>query len=507
MHQGRGRSRGATIAAAAALSCLLAACAAVPPGTVTPARPIGSTTGTAPPGTAPTDTAPPGTAGPDATTAPESGSGPDAGPTAASPLPDGALGSTATQQGRGAKDAPEDAELVSLGEQLTAALASGDVEQWLALTTLQGEAEQQQRDWFAAVQAVPMDVREMHPTDIEEKNVFGDVDGPVVEFGFRHQVSGADTVPSVELYQLTLEREGVDGPFRVVEVGGSDGAYAAYPQLWDLGPVTVSQGEHVVLLTPDDEPEWAELLEELDSAAGAVLTAFPETEVQTMLVTAVDGTVLATLFGDSEEGALAGFTTPALASPTVQERAGLAELDTADGGEVTARIVLDADYVENELGYHGTIDGGDPLMRHEGTHLAMMLGVNGYPPAWVSEGFAGWFEVVGDQKVLDDTLRWYSVTLNAGGQPEGLPPVSRSEFFSDDADEVDRNYSDSAMVFAYMEQTHGYDATVAVGRQLHAMGLLDDEDEAIDAALVEHLGQSSAEFEQDWLDWTAELED
>ncbi|NLG21174.1 MAG: hypothetical protein GX555_07035, partial [Actinomycetales bacterium] len=90
---------------------------------------------------------------------------------------------------------PEDA--LALGEHLTEALASGDVEAWLERTDLDESAEQQQRDWFAGVQAVPMDLREMHPTFLVR--VDDGAGGALVRYAFRHQVTGVDAVPVIEL--------------------------------------------------------------------------------------------------------------------------------------------------------------------------------------------------------------------------------------------------------------------------------------------------------------------
>lgn len=474
-----------------AAGSLLAACAADVPGTVVPAAPPRPTVATGPstPTTGPTD-------GP--TTGPTDGptDGPTTDPTDGPP---GSLGSSATRSGRGSKDTYQDAELVSLGEDLTAALASGDVEQWLALTTLSGEPEQQQRDWFAAVEAVPMELREMHPTAVLEPDAEGEVDGPVVEFGFRHQVTGADPEPSLEYYELTLEREGTDGPYKVVAVGGTSAQRTAYPQVWDTGPVTVLQGDHIVLLAPEQDTGIADLLPSLDIGAGKVLEALPVDGVSTMVVTAVDQEQLASLMGGAEVGQYAGYTNPTSASPTVRGGSGLPELETG-GDRHTARIVVDRDYVADELDYFGDLPAGDPLMRHEGLHLAMQLGiVGGYPPPWASEGMAGWFEVNGEEQTREDHLTYYRVIVDTQGEPTALPPNSGLEFFADDA--VDRNYIESAAVFLYMEQEYGYDATLAVGRQLHEMGLLDDEDDAIDEAFREHLGVGREQFEKDWIAW------
>lgn len=466
-------------------AAVLAGCAVPAPVTITPARP----TSAAEAGPTQTDSAPIQT---------------DAGPTetGADPTEAGGhdgLGSAETRQGRGHKAGVDHAELIALGQELTAALDSGDVEQWLALTTLTGEAAQQQRDWYAGVQAVPMDVREMHPTWLLERDVDGEVHGPLVEFSFRHRVTGADKVPVVELYEFTLERVGTDGPYRVVEVAGSEGVDSAYPQLWDLGPIEVVETDATVLIA-EPGSGLPELSAGMDEAAAAVFDSFPVEGVQRMVVSVVDESLVATLFGDSEEGTYAGFAVPVLASAEVQPGRNLPDVVTDDS--IGARLIVDVDYSADEWDIFDQPQGGSPLLRHEGLHLAMMLRhPDNEPPRWAVEGFAGWFELAGDEEVREAHEDWYAVLADVDDLPDALPPADYFEFFVDDDDSVERHYLEAANVFLYVEETHGADTAGALGEALHGLNLWVDEDETLDNVLVEGVGVDLADFEEGYLDW------
>lgn len=461
---------------------LLSGCAAGAPVTITPARPPE-------PVTTPDELVVPGAAPGEASR--DQGGREEAGP-----------GSAETRLGRGAKQPVSTDELVVLGEELTAALDSGDVEQWLALTTLTGEAAQQQRDWFAGVQAVPMDVREMHPTWLLERDVDGEVHGPLVEFSFRHQVTGADLEPVVQLYEFTLERVGADGPYRVVEVAGSDGVDAAYPQLWDVGPIEVVETEHTVLIA-EAGSGVAELGDALDEAAAAVLNAFPVEGVGRMAVTVVNEPLMSSVFDESQEGVYAGFAIPVAASPEILVGSGLPEVVTDDA--IGARLVVDLEYAEEEWRAFRSPEGGSPIMRHEGLHLAMMLRYpDDTPPRWMSEGFAGWFEIAGDPQVLEAHEDWYRVLSDSGDLPDSLRPSGAEDFFNgyfEDADTIEFAYAEAANVFLAVEAAHGVEATMALGDALHSYDVWVDDEEVLDELIRGALGTDLAGLESLYVKW------
>ncbi|WP_141783920.1 hypothetical protein [Ornithinicoccus hortensis] len=409
-----------------------------------------------------------------------------------------------------AGDELTDEDLQAFGARLTDALESGDVEHWLSYFALDDEQTERQRQWFTAVQAVPMEVREMHPTlwlgpDGAEVGADGEWSSEErVRFGFRHQVSGADPVPSVELYDVGLERSEDDGGLRINDLAG-DPDQGDYPQLWDVGPVEVLESDHLVVLTDPEQRELVrELLPSLDLAAAETLSEVPVDGVDRMVVTLTSAERVATLFGEGEVNELAGFAMPVTGIREVGQYDGLADLDPTD--DLTVRLVLDLEYTADELDNYGEdVAGGSPLLRHEGMHLAMLLRhLEANPPKWVSEGFAGWFEVAAADEPAEDLEWWYGVLLKGAGLPTELPPSLWLAFEGEGPMDIDRNYAASAMVFRYVEETYGYETTVALGDRLHQIALWDDWDGAIDDALHEQLGTGSAEFVDGWTAWVAD---
>lgn len=393
----------------------------------------------------------------------------------------------------------ERAEVVAFSAELDTALQSGDVEQWLDLFALADEADvQHQRDWFAAVHAVPMDLREIHPVHIRWPTSAAP-DGPRVDLALRHQVRGADPEPAVELYRAHLGRR--DGQVRIVGIGGADSVRSGYPQLWDLEPVEVLEGEVVLVLTQRDRvPEAEELLPALDRAASEVLADFPVPGVSRMVVTLTDGDAFEELVTVRGSG-FAGITEQLPTAPEVRTAGdgGLSSLP--EGAGTAVRLHLGAEYTATEWAlYDDEADGGSPLMRHEGVHLAMALTEPaGAPPSWAAEGFAGWYEVAPDE-VLREQHLWWLDKVSGDASVEGLPPALPWSFYTDDTELLDRNYAESAAVFRYVEDTFGWDTTVALGADLHALEWYTDD---IGPLLEGHLGLTPEEFEQGYLDWLA----
>lgn len=466
----------ARIAAALALLVALAGCASPVPPTITPASPTAAPS----PTTAPGPTASPAPGDPDQPAEPTAPGRPVAGPH--EPL--------------------TDEDLHDLGVRMTGVLASGTVEDWAALLDLDEDGQAQQAAWFETVQAVPMDVREMHPTRVLQPGRPAEGVGAEVEFAFRHQVTGADLTAAVQRYRFTVSRDDAGAPL-VTAVDGVAGMAHAYPQLWDLGPAVVRVGDHVIVIGHQDSAQVVDrLLPSLDSAAASVFELLPVDGVGRMVLALGTTEDLGTLFGFGEVSSWAGFAVPVPGNEAVQRRdGGLTQVPMTQSRPV--RLVIDESYAYDEWDFYGDDDsGGLPVMRHEGTHLAMTLrDPQAWPAPWVSEGFAGWVEVTGSELVRLDHWAWYDV-LAQGEPPTALPTSSERRFF--DEDQVNRNYAESAVVFLYMEDRWGHQLTLETGIALHAEPRSADR---IGAVLTEHLGVSYEEFEAGFVQWaTAQLD-
>lgn len=424
----------------------------------------------------------------------------------AEPRPDSNPDSERDSDGEAAPSPSPDADASISGEQaaalapaLTAALESGDVAEWLALMDLSEEEEQAQRDWFAGVQAVPMDTRAVHFTGVHEEydTAVGTI---VLDVRFEHQVTGADPVPALQNYRYTLGRDD-QGALQVLEVSTDGGFFGVSPQLWDLGPIVVHEAESVVVLSSAERADDAAfLLDALDVASAAALATAPELAVERLVVTMAETEELTELFGGGldGEGDWAGFASPVPGFERLVERNGLTRtVETMDVSPV--RSVLEWDYTLEEWNFHGSgTGGGSPLMRHEGMHMVqILLNPDSFAARWVIEGYAGWFEVTGDSWVRADHLDWYGVVTD-GVAPTELPPAAALRFY--DWDYVDRNYAESAMVFLYIEETWGTQTTLEIGTALHAVGA---SDAAIAPVLQEYLGLDYDSFTSDFLAWAA----
>lgn len=402
-------------------------------------------------------------------------------------------------------DPIEAAEIHTMAALMSGALAGGDARAWLSHFDSDAVSEHDdavslvdaQLAWFETVQAIPMEVREVHYTRSIDTGTSDGSAFAVVEISFRHQVTGADQVPAVQRYRMRLERD-EDAFAEVTEVDGVGGFDYSYPQAWDLGDTTVHVGDALILLS---RPELAEdinlVLPELEEASAAVLTDFAVDGVSRLLVTAVESRELSVLFGEDDMEGYAGFALNLSGSETVDDRGPELTTRLPTSEFSPARVVIDLDYTVEEVEYFDGLIGGSPLMRHEGLHVMMSLQHPSVRTAlWISEGVAGWYEVIGDPVVTEgmyDHFRWTS----GRSAPESIPPADPLNFHDDD---VSAHYSQAAMLFLYIEQRWGYQVTYDLGVDLHGVRLAGDPDEV----LREHLGIDLEELERDWIVWAAE---
>jgi hypothetical protein len=415
-------------------------------------------------------------------------------------LPPSVGGSPAGAPGGGRPGADvDDADVAGFGVDLDLALRSGDVEQWLALFALtDGDELQRQRDWYAAVHAVPMDIREMHVAAVQQHGSTTGF-GPRVDLAFRHQVTGADPEPAVEQYRVRLGRQ--DGRVRIVEVGNVRSVETGYPQPWDLTRVEVLERGAVVVIAQEELREEAEeLLPALDLAATTVLEEFPVAGVSRMVVSLTTPEV----FEDVVDATGSEFAGISQVLPTVADvepggAGGLPPL--VDGDGLAVRLQLNGEYAYSEWEYYADdLAHGSPLLRHEGVHLALTLAEPwAAPPSWAAEGFAGWYEVAADEVLREEHL-WWLGDLSRDGVAETLPPRLPLTFYADDAEELTRNYVESAAVFLYVEDAFGWDTTIDLGVALNAVEWPTDD---LEEVLRQHLDLTPEEFEQGYLDWLA----
>jgi hypothetical protein len=396
-----------------------------------------------------------------------------------------------------------DEEIIELGEALTTALRVGDEEAWMALLDMNETAARQQRDWFASVLAVPMDVREMHPVKVLSRDRMGLENSAVVDFGFRHQITGADPEPVVEDYEVTLQR-GPDGRVRVIEVGGMlvDGL-VGYPQLWDLAPVAVVQDEHVIVLVDAAaEQQAVAMLAGMEKASASALADFEVPGKTRVAVTLASPEHLRRISGEPEAPSTSSFTIHLPASPEVSQGYTFSTLTA--GGRYGARTVSTPELAEHDRRIFGPLDGGNLSLRH---HLVRVMEIHRqseFAAAWPTEGLSSWYRYAGDWDTLSLARDAYQGLVDAQGPPDELPPADWDAFEPGDWDQEHAHQLAALAVYVYVEERYGREQVFEVGRRLHAVPPWGDLDASIDEGLREVLGIGLSEFEADWLEWVAQ---
>ncbi|MGZ4626675.1 MAG: hypothetical protein ACXV3S_10385 [Kineosporiaceae bacterium] len=169
-------------------------------------------------------------------------------------------------------------------------------------------------------------------------------------------------------------------------VGGIDDG-SQQPDLWDLGPVTVSRGSRSIVVSAESAPlPGARTASEADTATRRVDavwgTAWPRTVVVMVPATLAD---MATVLDRTTSDGLSQ-----LAAVTTGELRTVGSGDVAGGRTTGDRVVL------NPVTFPGlTSTGRSVVLTHEFTHVATRASARKAPPVWVDEGFADYVAYLG----------------------------------------------------------------------------------------------------------------
>lgn len=411
----------------------------------------------------------------------DAGEGTD--PSGATGAGESASGESATGEGA-TGDAVDEAALADLASAMTQTLQGGTEDDWAAYFDGDDDLVAAQRRWFRGVQAVPMDVREMRPGAVVETDADG---GTVVDLTFVHQVSGADPVPGAEAYRATV-RPSPDGEPRITEIGGEEGE-GGYPQLWDLDEIAVTVTPRLVVIAPADRSqEAADVLSGLENATVNVFLDFDAGPRERLVVQLVEAEDLRAIAVDDDLA-----VDPAGVAMT------LATQEAGEGrtGEHVDRIVLDLDVLVGGLAF-GSPAGGWGLMRHEGVHAVVDGDPEVSPPVWVWEGLAEWYGFRRDY-LVEEAYRGVVGAVVASGEPLELPD-SFDDYYYESQEAGELAYASSAMVFTFLEQRFGFETARDVGVRLTETDTWGDSAEA-DRLLLELIGMTLADLEQQWADW------
>lgn len=374
------------------------------------------------------------------------------------------------------------------------ALGQGDVAAYLQ--HVDPSLEPAQRAWFAAVHAVPMDVRQIRLDSVVSRN---GSEGTVAHVGLRHQITGGDPEPLLEQYRWVFAQDG-DGPVRLVASTGRNGALFGHPQVWDSGePVAVLEGEHVLVLAPEGSRAEAELLlDTLDLAAGRSL------ETLTFLARGREVLVVHLVGAELLEEA-----TGVAGSPTGEQLLKVSPDEipwdsprlTGTDTPVASRLLLDVDLAVDGLSELGASPGGHTSLRYVAAASALWGDdVNLWPQGWVVEGVSNWWSAAEDPHFLDSLRIQVGEHHRGSGRPAALPLVPDLS----DPDSLDAFTLESVSLALHVADVHGQSALIDLAGRLVLLDSRYDE-KGIESAYVDVLGLGQDELLQQWAAWSGQL--
>ncbi|MEU0083703.1 hypothetical protein [Streptomyces sp. NPDC006274] len=302
----------------------------------------------------------------------------------------------------------------------------------------------------------------------------------VADAEVRYRIAGYDAAPVTASRTLELAERG--GHWYVT----ADRAGAGTPQqLWQQGEVDVVRGSRsIVLGVGQDAARLRELAAAADRAVPAVSDAWPSKW---------PGRVVVLVPATTEEmGRLLG-------TPGAGYR-GIAAVTT---GETSRGAAAPADRVvvnPEAYGLLGTFGQG-VVLTHEATHVATRAHTTAATPMWLSEGFADWVAYRGTGRTAAEAAPEMLEAVRAGDVPAGLPG-DRDFTFGGDPDTVARAYEGGRLACEMIEERWGEEKLTAFYR---TVGEGRHRDGAVERALSEELGITSAGFTAMWRDYLTEV--
>ncbi|MGD8150617.1 hypothetical protein [Ornithinimicrobium sp. Y1694] len=397
----------------------------------------------------------------------------------------------ATSSPQGSDAYPEelsDEQVLEVVAAMDAALASGDEEAFLAHVS--PELQEEQRAWFHAVRNVPMEVRQLRADRVVSRR---SPTGTVLHVGLRHQITGADPAPVLEQYRWSLAPD-EDTIAVLTETRGRSGDLFGYPQLWDIGPVAVLEGDGVVVIAAEHERALAEdLLPSMEAAAEQILNDFTflaEKRDQLAVQLMAREDLTAALGGDADLGLLSLRTSP---QEIPADRADLRARTDA----LEHRLIIDVDSARDTF-EQGLTAGGLWELRVVGA-LSAVVGdhEDRVPAAWVVDGIPDWYGVAEDPLARDDFVLWLAEEFESG-PPEELPSVR----WQWDAD-PEQLWVQSTWFACYLDDVHGRETLLSLVDQLARVDARYDR-RSPEQIFTQTLGASEDEVLTDWQEWTQE---
>ncbi|HEX3003780.1 MAG TPA: hypothetical protein VHO27_06190 [Angustibacter sp.] len=301
-----------------------------------------------------------------------------------------------------------------------------------------------------------------------------------------YRLRGFDTSTSYVEQDLTVVRRGA----RWFIASTSDGGTA--PQPWDLGPVHVAHGEHVLVLGTAPTATLRQYAALGDRAVRQVSDVWGSRWSRTAVLVAPRS--------QHEFGRL-----------LLREDTGLdqvAAVTTGDlGGDegTTGRAGNDRVVINPAAFARLGSTGRRVVLTHEMTHVAVRQSTTSAVPIWLSEGFADFVAYSGTGVSRRVGAGDLLAEVRAGHGPSRLPSP---DDFDPTRTTIAPSYSASWLACSLIADTYGPARLVALYRRAAtapADGSVPDPDHQLEAAFQQTLGTTTTAFTRDWLRYVDRL--
>lgn len=300
-----------------------------------------------------------------------------------------------------------------------------------------------------------------------------------------YRITGHDIAPVRVAQYLTFVLR--DGAWYVAaDTDGADAGLRSPTQLWDLGPVSVVQGTHSIVMGIGSRDTLRAFARDADAAAPAVSAVWGDAWPGRTVVV-VPGTLaqMASLLG-AEPGKY-----ERIAAVTTGERGASASAAAAD------RVVVNPDAFRELGDLERRV-----VMVHEITHVASRASTRAWTPTWLSEGFADYIGYLDSGQTMRTAAPELRRDVKAGKAPTALPDGTAFETTRPDLPQA---YEMGWLACRLIAEQWGADKLVelyrAVGTEPAPGVGAPDVTSALASAMVSVLGTDTDTFTDTWIDY------
>jgi len=300
-----------------------------------------------------------------------------------------------------------------------------------------------------------------------------------------YRITGHDAAPVRVAQYLTFVLR--DGAWYVAaDTDGAGAGLRSPPQLWDLGPVSVVQGTHSIVMGIGSRDVLRVFARDADAAVPTVSAMWGAGwPGRAVVVVPATLTQMAGLLGAEPD------KYARIAAVTTGERGASASAAAAD------RVVVNPDAFRELGDLERSV-----VMVHEITHVASRASTRAWTPTWLSEGFADYIGYLDSGQTMRTAAPELRRDVKAGKVPTALPDDTA---FETTAPDLPQAYEMGWLACRLIAEQWGADRLVELYRAVGAEPAPGvgppDATSALASAMVSVLGTDTDTFTDTWIDY------